>query len=78
MDNADLRVTCEAAPVQIEGMVRGTYVYFRERYGQWTFSTADNIYRDGMVLRAGASCDEFMDVRKAMALTEALADIYVP
>ena len=30
-----LRMTCSAAPLQIEGPIDGGYVYFRMRHGWW-------------------------------------------
>ena len=37
----DYRFTCDAAPVQAEGMLDGSPFYFRARGDQWTFSLAE-------------------------------------
>lgn len=35
------KMTCEACPVQIEGLVDGLPFYFRARFRGWSFSVAD-------------------------------------
>jgi hypothetical protein len=44
MVEADLtyQFTCDAAPVQAEGMVCGYPFYFRARYEHWTFSVSEH------------------------------------
>lgn len=75
-DLNNLQVTCEAAPTQIEGVVLNKAVYFRERWGHWTLSISDNIFRDGMEQIAQGTCPEFMSTSLAMELTKALTRIH--
>jgi hypothetical protein len=37
----EYRFTCEAAPVQAEGVIDGRPFYFRARHEEWTFSVAE-------------------------------------
>ena len=71
-----LLVTCAASPTQIEGTVLDKHVYFRERWGHWTLSISENMYRDGMQEIAQGTCPEFMSTSLAMDLTRALARIH--
>ena len=71
-----LQVTCEAAPTQIEGVVLDRLVYFRERWGHWTLSVADNSYRIGAKQIAEGTCPEFMSTSLAMDLTRTLTRIH--
>lgn len=41
-EHYELKVTCPAAPTQVEGVAYGKYVYFRERYGAFAFGVGDN------------------------------------
>lgn len=73
----DLKVTCEAVPVQIEGWVNGKYVYFRARHGRWQFNIADveeEIFET--TTRANGFCEEFITVDTSMTLVRALLDAY--
>ena len=38
IDGLDVRVTCEGAPVQIEGTIDGVELYFRSRWSKWGIS----------------------------------------
>lgn len=37
----ELKVTCPSTPLQIEGQIEGTFVYYRERHGAWTVGFGD-------------------------------------
>jgi hypothetical protein len=37
----DVRITCPAAPVQIEGTIDGYPFYFRSRWSRWTFTLVE-------------------------------------
>lgn len=39
----ELVMTCGACPVQIEGQVKGSWLYFRARYGIWFTAIADTL-----------------------------------
>lgn len=73
MNEIDLKVTCQAAPTQIEGIAYGKYVYFRERGGHWGFGMGDDL--DEAVAQAmeetlaSGTCQEFMTTEDAMELT---------
>lgn len=58
----DFQITCEAAPLQIEGNVNGKAFYFRARWDQWTFAISydDKVHpakilssKDGFFFRCG-------------------------
>ena len=76
-----LEVTCMGAPTQVEGYAYNHYVYFRERYGHWTFSSRSlddfNYDSSGTEQHAASPCPELMGTSDALKLTEALIDIYV-
>jgi len=38
--NCDLRMTCEACPVQIEGSIDELHLYFRARWDSWSLAIA--------------------------------------
>jgi hypothetical protein len=39
----EMRRTCDAAPVQYEGIIEGKYFYFRARWNTWSFTVADTL-----------------------------------
>ena len=51
----DYRFTCDAAPVQAEGMLDGRPFYFRARGEQWTFSLAEEPGLDPVSLDSAES-----------------------
>ena len=82
LDDVELHVTCWALPTQVQGIVRGKHIYFRERNGYWTFSwgySEEEAVSKSVNGHAdvAAHCPEFMDAYYALALTKALCAIYV-
>lgn len=52
--NCELRMTCEACPVQVEGTIDGNGLYFRARWDSWRLAIAETI---DQAITAGRSAD---------------------
>lgn len=50
----DLRMTCEACPVQLEGTIDDLHVYFRSRWDSWRLAIATDLES---AVRAGRMTD---------------------
>lgn len=76
----DLRVTCEAVPLEIEGTVFGRPIYFRARSTRWELyeglrenitgaDAEDHLAGDGITRLGGGEWEEDQDEDTALALT---------
>jgi len=72
-----LKITCHAAPTQVEGTYNGKYVYLRERHGFWYFGVGDSQDEAVGDETVSAECPEFMDPDHALELATVLAKIYL-
>ena len=51
--NCDLRMTCEACPVQVEGTIDGYGLYFRSRWDSWRLAIAETFEQAVRASRMG-------------------------
>jgi hypothetical protein len=57
------RMSCSAAPVQIEGLVDGRPFYFRARYQRWSFSVAERSDKNAVDVSCGFTPGFHIDTR---------------
>lgn len=74
--SSSLKLTCNACPVQIHGQLAdGTWLYFRERYGEWEVNTGSTA--DEAVYGTELSSGDHGGVPGGMSIFQVLGEIDV-